>query len=230
METSLHRQLKHHFAADSESVEVTVDGFRIDAVDGTGCLIEIQHSALGSIRNKVKKLLTSGHRLRVIKPWIGCKWIETFDRAGGELLRRRKSPKKLRPIDIYRELIHFTQVFPHPNLSLEVLTVDCIEQRVDRVNKRWKRKQYQILDQHLAKVGDSNILLDVSDLWRLLGDPKLPKEFDTKELAETIEQPRWFAQQIAYTLHRCQATESIGKRGNSIVYRRRTKRARKRAA
>jgi hypothetical protein len=230
METSLHRQLKHHFAADSESVEITVDGFRIDAIDVNGCLIEIQHSGLGSIRNKVKKLLASGHPLRVIKPWIACKWIETFDREGGELLRRRKSPKKLQPIDIYRELIHFTQVFPHPKLTLEVLMVDCIEQRVDRANKRWKRKQYQILDQHLAKVGEANILCDVADLWRLLGAPKLPKQFDTGELAEAVGQPRWFAQQIAYTLHRCKATESVGKRGNAIVYQRIAERSRKKAA
>ena len=230
METSLHRQLKHHFASDTDSIEVTVDGFRIDAVDLDGNLIEIQHSGLGSIRNKVIKLLANGHRLRVVKPWIGCKWIETFDVEGGEILRRRKSPKKLLPIDIFRELIHFTQVFPHPNLTLEVLTVHCIEQRVDRVNKRWKRKQYKVLDQHLAKVCESDCLQSISDLWRLLGDPKLPTEFDTRELAETIHQPRWFAQQIAYTLNRCGATQAVGKRGNSIVYRRIPKRTRRKAA
>ena len=149
---------------------------------------------------------------------------------GGELLRRRKSPKKFRPIDIYRELIHFTEVFPHPKLTLEVLTVDCIEQRVDKINKRWKRKQNKTLDQHLARVGQSDILHSVADLWRLLNDPVLPKEFDTKELAETIEQPRWFAQQIAYTLNKCSAIESVGKRGNSVLYRRVTKRVRKKAA
>ena len=66
METSLHRQLKHHYAADSDSVEVTVDGYRIDAIDANGMLIEIQHSGLGSIRNKIKVLLANGHHVRVI--------------------------------------------------------------------------------------------------------------------------------------------------------------------
>lgn len=223
METSLHRQLKYHFAADSNSVEVTVDGFRIDAVDSKGFLVEIQHAGLGSIRNKAKKLLENGHRLRIIKPLIGCKWIETFDREGGELLRRRKSPKKLVTIDIFRELIHFTQVFPSPKLTLEVLSVDCIEQRLDRVNKRHRRKQYKTLDQHLASVGVSNVLRGLPDLWRLLGNPKLPTTFDTKDLADHLQQPRWFAQQIAYTLNRCGATEIEGKRGNAIVYRRTSK-------
>jgi hypothetical protein len=230
METSLHCNLKHHFAANSESVEVTVDGFRIDAIDRKGNLVEIQHSGLGAIRKKVGCLLASGHRLRVIKPWIGCKWIETWDRPGGELLRRRKSPKKLKPIDIFRELIHFTQVFPHRNLTLEVLVVDCIEQRVDRVNPRWKRKQYKVLDQHLAQVHETDPLRTVADLWRLLGDPKLPREFDTRELAEQIDQPRWFAQQIAYTLNRCNGMKAVGKRGNSIVYRKIPSRLRKTAA
>jgi hypothetical protein len=230
METSLHRQLKYHFAADSNSVEVTVDGFRIDAIDAKGSLVEIQHAGLGSIRDKALKLLSNGHKLRIIKPLIGCKWIETLDRPGGERLRRRKSPKKLATIDIFRELIHFTQVFPLPKLTIEVLAVECIEQRIDRVNKRRRRKQYKTLDQHLAKVGDSTVLKGLPDLWRLLGNPKLPLQFDTKELAEHLGQPRWFAQQIAYTLHRCGAIEITCKRGNSIVYCRKRKALSKKAA
>jgi hypothetical protein len=230
METSLHRQLKHHFAVDHASVEVTVDGFRIDAIDQDGMLVEIQHSALGAIRTKIAKLLAAGYCVRVIKPWIGCKWIETFDRKGGELLRRRKSPKKLKPIDIFRELIHFTQVFPHPNMSLEVLVVDCVEQRIDRPNSRRRRKQYETLDQHLVKLHSADCLRDNQDLWRILGDPPLPKEFDTLELAECVQQPRWFGQQIAYTLERCGATKRVGKRGNSIVYRKVSKRVKSRAA
>ncbi len=220
MESSLHRQLKYHFAADLNSIEVMVDGFRIDAIDSKGFLVEIQHAGLGSIRDKAKKLLENGHRLRIIKPLISCKWIETLDRDGGELVRRRKSPKKLVAVDIFRELIHFTQVFPNPRLTLEVLSVECIEQRLDRVNKRKRRKQYKTLDQHLAKVGDIHVLKGIADLWRILGNPKLPSTFDSKGLAEYLEQPRWFAQQIAYTLNRCGATEIVGKRGNAIVYSR----------
>ena len=207
-----------------------MDGFRIDAIDSNGFLVEIQHAGLGSIRDKAKKLLENGHRLRIIKPLISCKWIETFDRDRGKLLRRRKSPKKLAAVDIFRELIHFTQVFPSPRLTLEVLSVECIEQRIDRVNKRKRRKQYKTLDQHLAKVGDINVLKGIADLWRILGNPKLPSAFDTKELAEYLEQPRWFAQQIAYTLNRCGAIEIIGKRGNAIVYGRKGRSLRKKVA
>jgi hypothetical protein len=218
METSLHRQLKYHFATDAENVEVTVEGFRIDAIDHEGCLVEVQHSALGSIRNKCSKLLESGYYLRVIKPWIQCKWIETYDKRDGNLLRRRKSPKKLRSVDIFRELIHFTNVFPHPQLTLEILLVDCVEKRVDQPNRRRRRKQYQVLDQSLVNVHESDFLRTTDDLWRLIGAPSFEGPFDTHQLALAIDQPRWFAQQIAYTLQRCDATRRVGKRGNSILY------------
>jgi hypothetical protein len=233
METSLHRQLKYHFASTPECVEVTVDQFRIDAIDADGCLVEIQHSALGAIRKKISSLLECGHRVRVVKPWIGSKIIETYECQGGPLVRRRKSPKKLAPVDIFRELIHFTQVFPNPNLTLEILIVDCVEQRVDRPNRRWKRRQFQVLDQHLLALHTVESLQTIADLWTLLGNPQLAKQFDTRELAESLQLPRWFAQQIAYTLHHCGGIRPVGKRGNSIVYQRvpspRTKRTKKAA-
>ena len=77
METTLHRELKHHYAANSDSIEVSVEGFRIDAIDSDGQLIEIQHSGMGAIRSKVRKLLDSGHWVRVVKPLIERKWIES---------------------------------------------------------------------------------------------------------------------------------------------------------
>jgi hypothetical protein len=53
-----------------------------------------------------------------------------------------------------------------------------------------------------------------------MGRPKLPKTFDTMEIAQAIGEPRWLAQQIAYVLSRCGATEQHSKRGNAIVYHR----------
>lgn len=219
METSLHRELKYHYAVNGDSVEVSVDGYRIDAIDDQGALVEIQHAGIGAIRNKVAKLLEADYVVRVVKPIIEQKWIETLEKADGPVIRRRKSPKHSEPLDIFRELIHFTRVFPHPNLTVETVNVHCIEQRVARVNKRWRRKQYRVIDQSLAGVGASDVLATANDLWRLLGYPKLPSTFDTQELAEAIGRPRWVAQQIAYTLNRCDGAEACGKRGNAIIYK-----------
>jgi hypothetical protein len=219
METSLHRELKFYHAVDAESVEVWVDAFRIDAIDAKGALIEIQHASIAALRNKVSQLLSGGHRVRIIKPIVAQKWIETLASREGPIVRRRKSPKRGRAIDVFRELVHFTRVFPQTRLSLELVEVDVLEQRIDRPKHRWKRKAYEIVDQRLLNVGDRVCLASSRDLWKLIGSPKLAQPFDTAELGTAIGEARWFAQQIAYVLNKCGAIEAEGKRGNSILYR-----------
>ena len=55
MEFSLHQQLKEIYGTSSAEYEVKLGRYRIDAVlDGT--LIEIQHSSLASIRDKIRNL------------------------------------------------------------------------------------------------------------------------------------------------------------------------------
>lgn len=221
METSLHRELKNLYAASPDSVEVAESQYRIDAIDAKGRLVEIQHAGLGALRRKITQLLDADHQIRIIKPWIELKTIETYDKSSGELLRRRKSPKKQRPIQFFGELIHFTSVFPRPGLSIEILSVECIEKRID-TPKRGRRKQYKSIDVSLARppsMDDAIVLRTVKDLWKLMGKPKLPRLFDTQQLAESIGEPRWLAQQIAYVMKNCGATKSHSKRGNAIVYR-----------
>jgi hypothetical protein len=221
METSLHRELKQLYAASPESVEVAEARYRIDAIDSKGRLVEIQHAGLGALRRKITQLLDADHEIRIIKPWIELKTIETYEKAGGKLLRRRKSPKKQRPIQFFGELIHFTSVFPRKGLSIEILLVECIETRIDAPRKG-RRKQYKTLDVSLARepaMDKAIVLRSIKDLWSLMGKPKLPKLFDTQQLAESIGEPRWLAQQIAYVMKNCGATKSHSKRGNAIVYR-----------
>lgn len=221
METSLHRKLKELYAASPDCIEVAESKYRIDAIDHEGVIVEIQHSGLGAIRKKIRQLLDDDYYVRIVKPCLQSKVVATIDQETRAVLRKRKSPKKIRPIDIFLELIHFTQVYPHPQLTLELLFVDSIETRVD-TPRRGRRKQYKTLDVDLVRVPDPSeaiVLATLGDLWRLLGNPKLPKRFDTQQLADAIGEPRWFAQQIAYVLRSCGATKVCDKRGNAIIYR-----------
>ena len=69
METTLHKQLKEHYSTKRSKLEVRVDGFIIDVVDGKR-LIEIQRSGLSSIRLKIQKLLNNDHKVEVVKPLV----------------------------------------------------------------------------------------------------------------------------------------------------------------
>ncbi len=70
METSLHRALKERYASgDAQRFEVRIEGFRIDAVDDAGRLVEIQSGPLGPLRPKLRALLPR-HCIRVVKPLV----------------------------------------------------------------------------------------------------------------------------------------------------------------
>jgi hypothetical protein len=217
METSLHRSLKMLYAADATLTEVAVDGFRIDAIDADGWLVEVQHAGLGSIRRKVIRLVEN-HQLRLVKPLIGRKWIERYDPKTKRLVSRRRSPKQATRFDIFGHLLHFTGAFPHANLVLEIPFVEVVEHRhPSKPRRRWRDRDSSI-DQQLVNVTTAFELRTNQDLWDLIGNPPLPDAFDTKNLADAIEQPRWLAQQITYVLRHSGAISVVGKRGNSILY------------
>jgi hypothetical protein len=220
METSLHRQLKAIYAGDDGLQEVVCDGYRIDAVRG-GELIEIQHGSLAAIRDKTRRLLTK-HRVRIVKPIVANKLLVKLDRRGGSELDRRRSPKRGKLLDVFDELVYFTRVFPHEQLTLEVVLVDVEELRYPGCGKRRRRRRegqdFQIEDQRLMGVVESKSFATAADLRKLLPS-RMPKQFHTAQLAERMKAPRWTAQRIAYCLREMGAVEIVGKQGNAIVYR-----------
>lgn len=222
METSIHRQLKLAYATSEEATEVSFDTFRIDAINQAGELIEIQHAGLGAIKAKIRSLLDHKQKpkVRIVKPIVARKWIVTRDPQTSEIVRRRLSPKRGVPADVFMELVHFTQLFPHPRLTLELVLVDMEEDRIPKLKHRFRRKNYESLEQTLIALNETVQLRKSSDLWKILPKVRLPKTFDTAELGRQIDRPRWFAQKVAYCLKHSQAIEVVGKQGNSQIYRR----------
>ncbi len=218
METSLHQQIKRQVARDEQSMEVACGSYRIDAIDNQGRLVEVQYGPLGALRPKILALRTD-YSLRIIKPIAVQKQVVTIHPKTKQVLRSRKSPKHERPVDIFQELLHFTQCFPHPNLTLECWLVHLSETRIDRPPAKRRRKKFSPVDVHLIKTVEQFQLNSNEDLIRLLGLPKsFENPFCTAKLSQQLQLPRWFAQQIAYVLHRCGAANRVGKRGNSHLY------------
>lgn len=218
METSLHRQLKAHYAGDDGTQEVVCGGYRIDAVRN-GELIEIQHGSLAAIRDKVQRL-TRRHRVRVVKPIVANKLLVKLDARGGAELDRRRSPKRGTMLDLFDELVYFTRAFPHERLTLEVLLVDVEERRYPGSGRRRRRrpgKDFQVEDQHLVRIVATQSFATTADLRRLL-PRRLPRQFHTQHLAERMKTPRWIAQRIVYCLRQMGALQVVGKQGNAILY------------
>lgn len=216
METTLHRQLKELYVDEADDREVTVDGFRIDAVvDGT--LIEIQCSSLSAIRDKVRQLLQS-HPVRVVKPLAARKFLVTRRRKRGAVISRRYSPSRCTPVNLFDELVHFVGVFPHPRLTLELLLAEIEEHRVKRKPRRRRGKDHRVEDRFLRSVAQRIEFRSPDDLLTLLPDD-LPAEFTTADIAARGKVPRWLAQKMAYCLRKTGGIATVAQRGRLRVYR-----------
>jgi len=215
VETSLHRALKQRYAATAGGrSEVILEGFRIDAVDVSGLLVEVQSGPLGPLRSKLLRLLPN-YRIRVVKPIVIEKRVVRRSRAAGPDLSARRSPKRGSLIDVFEDLVGLAQILPNPNLSLEVLSASIDEIRIPRSRGR----RYKVVDRCLTGSLGRNVLERSADLWGLLPtDHDWTEPFTTAEIARRIDRPLWFAQRVAYCLRLSGATISIGKRGNHRIY------------
>lgn len=212
METSLHRQLKRLYAGPRATLEVPIDGYRIDAV-ADGQLIEIQHGPLIAIRRKVRDLVER-HRVLLVKPIVARKMLVKRARRGKNVTRRL-SPKRGTILDLFDELVYFTKVFPHPNLTLETPLVEIEEWRAPP--RRRSRKPYRVEDQKLLRLLNSHRFCTAADLLPLLPDD-LPMPFHTGHLAQALSIERWVAQRIAYCLRCTGAIVAVGKQRNAHLY------------
>jgi hypothetical protein len=224
METTLHRQLKERYTTPGSVAEQKLGRFRIDVVQPDR-LVEIQVASLAAIRDKIAALLKK-HRVLVVKPIVVRKHLVKLRRAGGKLESRRLSPKRQTLLDIFDELVHFTRVFPHKRLTLEVPLIEIEEWRYPGHGRRrrWRLNDHQVEDQRLLEVVGVHEFRTAADLCRLL-PPALPCPFHTGHLATGLGVERWIAQRMAYCLRETGAVQSVGKLRGAWLYEQSANRA-----
>ncbi len=219
-EKPLHAALKKWCAKGRSRTEVSIDGFVIDVVRGK-TLVEIQTKSFTSIRRKLLAL-TERHKVILVHPIAQEKWIVrlTTNGDGTETRQRRRSPKRGKFEDVFRELVSMPGLLKHPNFSLQVVLIREEEIRVHDAKRGWRRKGWVIQERHLIDVVDQRLFETPEDFMRHL-PAGFPDEFTTAELAAAFGRPRWLAQKAAYCLREMGAIEPIGKRGHAVLYRRR---------
>jgi len=213
-ETPLHAALKRRLAPPGSRFEVDVDGYVVDVV-ADDLLIEIQTRNVAGMRPKLAALLPN-HRLRLVLPVAERKWIVRCFEDGSRT--RRRSPKRGRAEDIFRELVSIPDLLSHPNFEVEVALTEQEELRRHQPGKAWRRKGWVVVGRELLAVGERRRLRRPSDLLTFLPDA-LPDPFGTAELAALGGLPRRTAQEAAYCLRALELIEPVGKRGNAVLYR-----------
>ena len=224
MESTLHRELKLLYGGSPEDIEVSVDGYRIDAVvDGT--LYEIQQASLCAIREKVRDLLER-HSVVVVKPLAARKLLIRRAHKDGPIVSTRFSPNRASIFDLFVDLVYFVEVFPHKRLTLEVVLIEQEEHRITKIRRRRSSPDYRVVDRRLRQVVAKYSLRNQADLRSLL-PATLESPFTTDDLAREAGIPRWIAQKMAYCLHKTGAIKCLGKRGRVQLYGLPVKRIRK---
>lgn len=128
-EYSLHDALKRRAAGAGGRIEVAVDGKIADAVREDGEIVEIQTRGLNSIQDKIAGWAAAGHRVRVQFPLAARTTIVKIDGRTGELLSRRKSPKRRGIWDLFDELPRAPAIISTPGLVFEALFIEMAEYR-----------------------------------------------------------------------------------------------------
>jgi len=214
-ETPFHAALKRAVAPPGSRFEVDVDGYVVDAVHND-LLIEIQTRNVAGMRPKLAALLP-GHRLRLVLPVAQRKWIvRCFDDGTRS---RRRSPKRGRAEDIFRELVSIPELLAHPNFEVEVTLVEQAELRRFQPGRAWRRRGWVVVGRELLDVLERRTLSRPSDLLTFL-PAALPSPFTTADLAALAGLPRRTAQEAAYCLKALELIAPVGKSGNTVLYER----------
>lgn len=214
-EKPLHASLKQWYARPGDRFEVAVDGFVIDIVRDD-LLIEIQTGNFASIKPKLTSLVRS-HQVRLIYPIAQEKWIVRLATDDGGDRRRRKSPKRGRLEDLFREMVSIPQLLSNRNFSLEVLMTREEEVRRYEGKRTWRRRGWGLEERRFLEVLDQRLFGASADWLGFL--PEGLESFTTSDLAAGTDTGRELAQKMAYCLREGRLIDLIGRQGRANLYR-----------
>ncbi|MBN2445074.1 MAG: hypothetical protein JXJ04_27205 [Spirochaetales bacterium] len=214
-EGSLHSQLKEYYIRPGDLSEQGIDGYFIDIVRDN-LLIEIQTAHFSAIKIKLTNLLRK-HKVRLIYPVRRKKSIVFIDPLTSVEIRRRKSPKKGKPIDLFNELIRIPTLINKRGFQIEILFIHEEEVRCNDGKGSWRRKGISIIERRLVKVYESKIFKTKKDFLALL-PAALPSPFTNKILSSELKCNIKTATKMTYCLKKMGLIHESGKTGRSIAY------------
>ena len=214
-EYSLHSEIKHWYKTPEDKLETKVDNFIIDVLRKK-LLIEIQTRNFSTVKKKLTKLLHKSNQVRLVYPIAKLKWIVHVS-PSGEFVRRRRSPKKGKLIDLFYELVYTPSLIRDKNFSLEVLLIEEEEIRCNDGKGSWRRRGASVKDRKLLNVFDRFVFENSQDFLKFLPQ-ELDGPFTNRLLALKLGTSITLAQKITYCLRKMGTISLTGKKRNQLVF------------
>ena len=213
-ENSLHSTIKELYALPNDKFEVRIDGFIIDILRGD-LLIEVQTKSFRAIKGKLSSLVES-HQVRLVYPIPERKWIVRITELG-ELITRRRSPRKGRLVDLFYELVSIPDLIAKEGFSLEVLMIEEEEMRCSDGKGSWRRKGVSIKDRRLIDVMDRVLFRNKVDFLRFLPSD-LKRPFTNRSLVDQTGVSINLTRKMTYCLRKMGAIKGVRKNGRELIF------------
>jgi len=213
-EHSLHSEIKERYSIPGDKLEAKVDDFFIDISRGS-LLIEIQTKNFSAIKRKLSNLVKN-HKVRLVYPIPERKWIVRVTETG-EVLSRRKSPKKGKLADLFYELVRIPDLIGNKNFSFEVLMIEEEEIRCNDGKGTWRRKGVSIKDSKLINVNGKVLFKHRRDFLTFLPDD-LKNPFTNRTLANQAGISISLARKITYCLRKMGVITYVGKKRRELMF------------
>ena len=213
-EMSLHATLKDWYAQPGDRLEVPVEGYLIDIKRGTE-LIEIQTGNFGSLKSKLEALLDD-YQVTVVYPIARERWIRRVSKDG-EVISRRKSPKRGRVEQLFDELVYIPQYIRRENLTMEALLVQDEITWLDDGRGSWRRKGWSVSDRRLLAVIEQIVFTGAADYLALIPE-ELRDGFTSRDLAKRLGLRLRLAQKMCNCLRKMGVIKQTGKRERAYLY------------
>lgn len=186
-ESNLHATLKKIYALESNGMmELKLDDtpWICDILDENGNAIEIQTANLSALTEKAEYILETNRKLKIVHPVAETKWIELYG-TDGELLHRKKSPKKASFYDSLRGMTQIAPLFLHENCELEILYCEISELRrktdgpsQNQTKTRRHLKDWVPMGKRLEKITRKERFNTRKDWEKLIPEPLRTKNED----------------------------------------------------
>ena len=213
-EHSLHSAIKDWYSLPNDRFEVKIDGFIIDILRGD-LLVEVQTKSFHAIKGKLSSLVKN-HEVRLVYPIPERKWIVRIAKSG-ELVSKRKSPRRGKLVDLFYELVSIPHLIASENFSLEVLMIEEEEIRCNDGKGSWRRRGVSIKDRRLINITDRALFEKEVDFLRFLPSD-LKRPFTNRSLVDQTGVSINLTRKMTYCLRKMGAIKGVRKNGRELIF------------
>lgn len=216
-EKTLHACLKYYLEPDETHHEVRVGRYVADIADGES-VTEIQSRQFYRLQKKLAVFLDRGP-VTLVYPVAKAKWVSWVSPETGEIVSRRRSPRRGSAADVLPELYALRDLLDQTGLRIRVVLLEVEEYRLlNGWGPEKKRGSARYERRPLALLGDLELCSRAD--YAALVPPALPEEFVSREFAGACRLSESRARAALCVLTRLGAVRRVGKRGRALVYAR----------